>query len=113
MGGVEAFNDCIHRLCQVEVLKHEEGTHEAITELESLARGHHIENKSTDRWEIPGSLNGSIAKTLIYGKRRKSLVDLEIEEIKEVLNDFATQVQNEKELGRKQYQDKKKEIAGK
>ena len=44
--------------------------------------------------EIAGSLPARIAKTLIYGKQRKSGTDLRIEKIKKALCDFANQVRS-------------------
>ena len=52
--GVGAFNDPTWRLSQMEELKHEEGTEEAITELESLMRGQHIVHNSSDNLRISG-----------------------------------------------------------
>ena len=68
-------------------IKHEEGMGECITELESLMRGQHIGNSSGSS-KISGSLSAIIVKTSIYGKERKSLVDLEIEKIKKAMGDF-------------------------
>ena len=42
LGGVEAFNDFVEHLSRVEASKQEEVTQEAIAELKSLMRGHHI-----------------------------------------------------------------------
>ena len=53
--GVEAFNDTMERLSQSEEWKHEEGTPEAITELKSLMRGHHIGNNSPGNLKFSGS----------------------------------------------------------
>ena len=67
-GGVEAFTDCMEHLSQVAELKHDEGVGEAITELKSLMRGHHIGNNSAGNLKIPVSSSGRIAQTSIYGK---------------------------------------------
>ena len=110
--GVEAFNDFIGRISQVEERKHEEGTQEEITELKPLMRGWQIGHKSSGNLRISGSLKERIAETLIYGQI-KSPIDLEIGEIKKALSDFHKQVNHEKDWGEKQYQEKKKELRGK
>ena len=56
--------------------------------------GRRIGANSPSNLKISGSLSGRIAKTLIYGKERKSAADLEIEKIKKALSDFARQVKN-------------------
>ena len=105
LGGVEAFNGFAERLRQVGELKHEQGTKEAITELKSLMRWHRVENNSARNSEISGSLSGRIAETSIYGKERKSDVDLELGKIKKAISDFARKAKNGKNGG-----DKKQEI---
>ena len=62
MGGVGEFNDFMWSVRQVEGLKHEEGTQEAITELESLMRGRRVGNNSSGNLKNSGSLTGRIAK---------------------------------------------------
>ena len=44
--GGEAFNDFMEHISQVRELKHDEGMQAAVTELESLMRGHRIGNNS-------------------------------------------------------------------
>ena len=90
-------------------MKHEERTKEEITELESLMRGKHNGTNSSGNLKIAGSVAGGIAKTLIYGKERKSAVDMEIGEIKKSISDFARKVKNGENWEEKQYLEKKKE----
>ena len=68
MGRVADFNDFAWNLSQVGELGREEGTPEAITELKSLMRGHHIERNSSGNLRISGPANDRISKTLTYGK---------------------------------------------
>ena len=82
-------------------LKREERMGGSVTELESLMRGHQIEYNSADNLKISGSLSVRIARTLIYGKERKSAVDLEIGEIKKALSGFSRKLGDWGELGRK------------
>ena len=86
--GGRAFNDFAEHLSQAGELKREEGMGESITESKSLMGGHQIGNNSLGNSEISGSLSGRIAKTLIYGKERKSAAGLEIGKIKKALSDF-------------------------
>ena len=67
--GVEAFNDCIWRLSQVEELQREEGTQDAITESESLMRGKHMGRNSSGNLRISGSSNGRIAGNAYLWKK--------------------------------------------
>ena len=78
MGGGEAFNDFTDHLGDMEDLKHEQGTKEAIVEMRSLIHGQRMGINSPDKPKISGSLAGRITKTLIYGGERKSETDLEI-----------------------------------
>ena len=84
-----AFNDFMDHLGNVEELKHDEGLKDAILELESLIRGHRMGRNSADNPKITGPLADRIAKTSIYGNRRKSDTDLKIGEIKKAISDFA------------------------
>ena len=68
-----------------------------------------ISNNSADNSKISGSASGRIADTLLYGKERKSAVDLEIWKIKEALIDFATQMKNGEKWKEKKHKEKKKE----
>ena len=67
---------------------------EAITELKASMRGHHIGTNSSGNSEISGSLHGRLAKTLIYGKARKSAAGLEVGKIKKSLSDFPREVKS-------------------
>ena len=60
----------MYHLSQEVELNHESGMGEAITELESLTRGHHIGNNWSGSSEISGSLPDRAAETSIYGKGR-------------------------------------------
>ena len=60
----------MEHLSQVGKSAHEEGAKEEITELESLTRGHRIEDNSPGNLDISCSSADRIAKTLIYGKER-------------------------------------------
>ena len=73
-------------------------------------RGHHIGRNSSDNVRIYGSLNERIAKTLISGKKNRQSI-WKLEKIKKSISDFANQVKGG-EWKEKQYQEKKKEIAG-
>ena len=74
-------------LRQVEELKHEEGTQESITELESLTRGHRVGNNSPGNLKIAGSAAENIESDDLW--KRKSMVCLEIGMAKKALIDFA------------------------
>ena len=102
-----SLNDSMDRLCNMGELKHEEGMEDAILELKSLIRGQRMGSNPADRPEITGSLAGRIAKTLIYGNRRKSDTGLGIGKIKKALTDFAKQSKSET-MERKQYKERKK-----
>ena len=78
----------------VGALKREEGTKDDISELKSLIRGHRVGTNSAENPKISGSLADRIAKTLIYGKKRKSDTDREIEKIKKALSDFTKQLRS-------------------
>ena len=93
---LEALNDFMGHLCQVEALRREEWTKEVITELKALMRGQRIGRNSLDNLKIPGSASGRIVKTSIYGKERKSAVYLKIGKAEKSLIDFAKQAQNVK-----------------
>ena len=108
--GVEAISDFAEHSGNAEELKHEEGAKDSIKKLESLMRGHHIENNSADNSKIAGSSSGETAKTSLYGKGKQSGIDLKTKKIKKALNDFPKQVKNEKNWQEKQYKEKKKEI---
>ena len=110
MGGVEALDDSMRHLSQVEESKHEEGGEEAITESKSLMSGRNVGNNSSGNLKIPGSLTDRIAKTSIYGKGRKSTVGMEIEKIEKALIGCPKQVKDGKNWKEKKYQEKKKEI---
>ena len=101
--GGEAFNDFMGHLGNMGDLKQDKGMGETIAELESLIHGQRMESNSMDKPKIQGSLAGRIAKTLIYGKERKSETDLEIGKIKVALIDFAKQARNENQRKEKQY----------
>ena len=94
MGRVEAFNEFMGRLWNMEDSKHEKGTEEAIVELESLIQGHHMGSNSPGKSELSGSLSDRITKTMIYGKERNSETDLKSGKIKKDVSDFAKQVRN-------------------
>ena len=94
----DAFNDFMDRLADMGELKHEEGMRGDILESESLIRGHRMGRNSAENPKITGPLVDRIAKTLIYGNRRKSETDLRIGEIKKALSDFAKQA---KMIGKK------------
>ena len=100
MGGVGAVNDSIRRLSQVGGAKHEERMREAITELESLMLGKHIGHNSPGSLRITDSANGRVTKTLIYGKIKKSPIDLEIAKAKKAIIDFANPAKKER-IGKK------------
>ena len=68
----------MYRLGNMEEAKHEKGTKEAIAELKSLIHGQRINNNAPGKTKISGSLSGSVTKTLIFGKDRKSETDLRI-----------------------------------
>ena len=72
----DAFNDFMDRLADMGELKHEEGMRGDILESESLIRGHRMGRNSAENPKITGPLVDRIAKTLIYGNRRKSGTDL-------------------------------------
>ena len=78
-GGVP-FNDFVDRLWHMGELKYEKGTKCPILPLESLIIGHRMGRNSAANPKISVSLADSNAKTLIYGKRRKSGADSEIAE---------------------------------
>ena len=80
---------------------------EAITELKSLTRGHHIENNSAGNLKISGSLSGGIAHAMLYGKARKSAFDSEIEKMKKELSDFSRKVKNGKNSKSKLYKEER------
>ena len=103
-----AFNDFMDHLGNMEELKHEEGTKEAIAELESLIHGQRMGSNSPDKPKISGALAGRITKTLIYWKERKSETDLAIGEIKKALIDFAKRERNENQGKEKQYKERNK-----
>ena len=63
-----ALNDFMGHLSHVGELKHEEGAKEAMSELTSLMRGHHIGRNSAGNLKISGALSGKITKTLLNGK---------------------------------------------
>ena len=63
-----AIDDFVDRLCNMGELKHEEGAKEAMSELTSLMRGHHIGRNSAGNLKISGALSGKITKTLLNGK---------------------------------------------
>ena len=94
-GGVEACNDSMVRIGNMEDLKREEWTKDAITELKSLFRGKRIERNSAGNSEISGSLAGRIAKQLIGGKEKKSDADLKSGN-KESANRFAKQANSKR-----------------
>ena len=102
LGWVGAFNEFVGHLGNLQELKNEEGMKDTVTESKSLTRGHRIESNSVGNSEIPGSLAGGIAKTLIYGEAKKPDADLKIGIIKRAIIDFAKQVKT-KRTGRKQY----------
>ena len=89
-------------------LEHEKGTKEAIAELKSLIHGHRMGRNSPGKSKIPGPLAGRITKTMIYGKERKSELDLGIREIKKALSDFAKQVRKQNQEKEKRYEERYK-----
>ena len=97
----------------VEELRHEEGMQESISELKSLMRGQRIEQNSSNIMKLSGNLGERITKTLLYGKKGKSPIDLKVGKIKKALLDFAKQVKDEKNWKYKQYQEKRKKISEK
>ena len=64
MGGGE-FNDVMDRLWIMGELKQDGGTKDAISELKSLIRRHHMGGNSAENPKITGSLSDRIVKTLI------------------------------------------------
>ena len=64
---------------------------EAISELKTLMRKHRIGKNSSGLMKLSGNLSERITKTLLYGRKGKSPVDLKVEKIKSVLQDFARQ----------------------
>ena len=86
---------------------------EAISELKTLIHGHRIGQNSSDLMKLSGNLGERITKTLLYGKKGKSPVDLKVEKIKRALKDFAKQVKDEKNWKNKQYQERRKKISEK
>ena len=54
---------------KAEGIRREEGTREAISESETLTRGHRVEQNSPDLMKLPGNIGGRITKTLLYGKK--------------------------------------------
>ena len=73
LGGVSGINDFMEHLSQAEESQREEGENEAIAELKSLMRGHHIGDNSSGNLKMSGSLAERIAETLIYGKENRRL----------------------------------------
>ena len=108
--GEQAYRDFLDHIGKVEELRREEGTQEAISELKTLMRGQRIEQNSPDLSKLSGNLGGRITKTLLYGKKGKSPVDLKVGEIKSALKDFANQAKEEKNRKNKQYQERGKEF---
>ena len=112
-GGEQAFRDFLDHIGMVEELRYEEGMQESISELKTLMRGQRIEQNSSDLMKLSGNLGERITKTLLYGKKGKSPVDLKVEKIKRALKDFAKQVKDEKNWKNKQYQERRKKISEK
>ena len=76
-------------------LKHEKGTKAAFFGIGIInPRAAHVQQFGRES-KISGSLADSVAKTLIYGKQRKSATDLEIGKIKKALRDIAKQLRSE------------------
>ena len=109
----QAFRDFLDHIGMVEELRHEEGMQESISELKTLMHGQRIEQNSSNIMKLSGNLGERITKTLLYGKKGKSPIDLKVEKIKRALKDFAKQVKDEKNWKYKQYQEKRKKISEK
>ena len=75
---------------------------DGILESESLIRGHRVCRNSAGNPEISVSLADRIAETLIYGNRRKSGDDLEIERNNDIDKRFHKTM---KTAERKQYKE--------
>ena len=56
------FNDFVDHLRNMEELKHEKGTKDAIVGLKSLIRGRRVNNNSSGKTKIAGSLVDRIGK---------------------------------------------------
>ena len=72
-------------------MKQGEGKKDAISELKPLIRGQRAVGNSANSAKTSGSLADRVARTLIYGTRRKSDTGLEIE-IKKAIRDTAKQL---------------------
>merc|ERR1712112_36235 len=103
LGGGQAFRDFLDHIGMVGELRHEEGMQESISELKTLMRGQRIEQNSSNLMKLSGNLGERITKTLLYGKKGKSPIDLKVEKIKRALLDFAKQAKDEKNWKYKQY----------
>ena len=112
-GGEQAFRDFLDHIGMVEELRHEEGMQESISELKTLMHGQRIDQNSSNLMKLSGNLGERITKTLLYGKKGKSPIDLKVEKIKRALLDFAKQVKDEKNWKYKQYQERRKKISEK
>ena len=76
-------------------------------------RKQRIDQNSSDLMKLSGGLTERITKTLLYGKPGKSPVGLNVEKIKGILKDFATQIKEEKIWRNKQYLEKRRVIGEK
>merc|ERR1712112_463862 len=108
LGGEQAFRGFLDHIGVVE-----EGMQESISELKTLMRGQRIDQNSSDLTKLSGNLGERITKTLLYGKKGKSPIDLKVEKIKRALKDFAKQAKDEKNWKNKQYQERRKKISEK
>ena len=91
LGGEAEHNDFINHLENVEEVKHEKGTKEAIMELKSLIQKRRTNSNSMNKAGATGSLTDRITKLLIYGKETKSETDKKIGKIKKAITDFSKQ----------------------
>ena len=110
--GGQAFRDFLDHIGAAGELRNEEGAQESISELKTLMRGQRIDRNSSNLMKLSGNLGERITKTLLYGKKGKSPIDLKVGKIKRALLDFAKLVKDEKNWKYKQYQEKEKEDSG-